>query len=211
MKINDVEKLTEMTKKTIRFYEEQDLIHPARQENGYREYTQEDVEALLRIKFLRNLSVPIGDIRKVKQGKMTLPECMENNSSKIKEQRKTLDVIAEIGEEISSGNMSWENIDLNSFDARMKEVQKGGIRLGRMEEYNRKKMRGARIGAGIFAAIMILAWVIVLVANHFEPLPTGLFIVVSIVLLAPVAGCIWAIKARADELKKGEEYEAIKY
>lgn len=211
MKINDVEKLTEMTKKTIRFYEEQDLIHPARQENGYREYTQEDVESLLRIKFLRNLSVPIGDIRKVKQGKMTLSECMENNSSKIKEQRKTLDVIAEIGEEISSGNMSWENIDLNSFDARMKEVQKGGIRLGRMEEYNRKKMRGARIGAGIFAAIMILAWVIVLVANHFEPMPTGLFIVVSIVLLAPVAGCIWAIKARADELKKGEEYEAIKY
>lgn len=211
MKINDVEKLTEMTKKTIRFYEEQDLIHPARQENGYREYTQEDVESLLRIKFLRNLSVPIGDIRKVKQGKMTLSECMENNSSKIKEQRKTLDVIAEIGEEISSGNMSWENIDLNSFDARMKEVQKGGVRLGRMEEYNRKKMRGARIGAGIFAAIMILAWVIVLVANHFEPMPTGLFIVVSIVLLAPVAGCIWAIKARADELKKGEEYEAIKY
>lgn len=156
MKINDVEKLTEMTKKTIRFYEEQDLIHPARQENGYREYTQEDVESLLRIKFLRNLSVPIGDIRKVKQGKMTLSECMENNNSKIKEQRKTLDVIAEIGEEISSGNMSWENIDLNTFDARMKEVQKGGIRLGRMEEYNRKKMRGARIGAGIFAAIMIL-------------------------------------------------------
>lgn len=211
MKINDVEKLTEMTKKTIRFYEEQDLIHPARQENGYREYTQEDVEALLRIKFLRNLSVPIDDIRKVKQGKMTLSECMENNSSKIKEQRKTLDVIAEIGEEISSGNMSWENIDLNSFDARMKEVQKGGVRLGRMEEYNRKKMRGARIGAGIFAAIMILIWIIVLIANHFEPMPTGLFIVISIVLLAPVAGCIWAIKARADELKKGEEYEAIKY
>lgn len=211
MKINDVEKLTEMTKKTIRFYEEQDLIHPARQENGYREYTQEDVEALLRIKFLRNLSVPIDDIRKVKQGKMTLSECMENNNSKIKEQRKTLDVIAEIGEEISSGNMSWENIDLNSFDARMKEVQKGGVRLGRMEEYNRKKMRGARIGAGIFAAIMILIWIIVLIANHFEPMPTGLFIVISIVLLAPVAGCIWAIKARADELKKGEEYEAIKY
>lgn len=211
MKINDVEKLTEMTKKTIRFYEEQDLIHPARLENGYREYTDEDVESLLRIRFLRNLTVPIDDIRKVKQGEMTLTECMDANNRKIRGQKETLDVISEIGEELSSGNISWEDIDLNSFDDRMREVQKGGIKLSGMEEFNRKKLKGAGLGAGIFATFMILIWVIVLVANHYEPMPAGLFVVVSVILLAPVAGCIWAIWARVQELKKGEEYEAVKY
>ena len=39
MKINEVEKLIGITKKNIRFYEEQGLLSPSRnRENGYRDY-----------------------------------------------------------------------------------------------------------------------------------------------------------------------------
>ena len=47
MKINEVEAAVGITKKNIRFYEEEGLIAPGREPgNGYRSYSQADVERL---------------------------------------------------------------------------------------------------------------------------------------------------------------------
>ena len=47
MKINEVEAAVGVTKKNIRFYEEEGLITPGREPgNGYRSYSQADVERL---------------------------------------------------------------------------------------------------------------------------------------------------------------------
>ena len=68
MKINQVEELVGITKKNIRFYEDQGLINPNRNlENGYREYSLDDVKILNQIKLLRRLEVPIEEIRKLQQ------------------------------------------------------------------------------------------------------------------------------------------------
>ena len=65
MKINQVEELVGITKKNIRFYEEQGLISPERnRDNGYREYSLKDVELLNKIKLLRSVDVPIEEIRR---------------------------------------------------------------------------------------------------------------------------------------------------
>ena len=54
MKINEVEAAVGVTKKNIRFYEEEGLISPRREPgNGYRSYSEADVERLRRIKLLR--------------------------------------------------------------------------------------------------------------------------------------------------------------
>mgnify|MGYP003270895281 CR=1 FL=1 len=51
MKINEVEAAVGVTKKNIRFYEEEGLISPRREPgNGYRSYSEADVERLRRIK-----------------------------------------------------------------------------------------------------------------------------------------------------------------
>ena len=56
MKINEVEALVGITKKNIRFYEEQGLLSPRRNsENGYRDYGQEEVDTLRQIKLLRKI------------------------------------------------------------------------------------------------------------------------------------------------------------
>ena len=53
MKINEVEAAVGVTKKNIRFYEEEGLITPSREPgNGYRSYSQADVERLRRIQLL---------------------------------------------------------------------------------------------------------------------------------------------------------------
>ncbi len=61
MKINEVEALVGITKKNIRFYEEQGLLSPRRNsQNGYREYGEPEVELLRQIK-LEKAGSPLRD------------------------------------------------------------------------------------------------------------------------------------------------------
>ena len=66
MNINELERLTGITKQNIRFYEKKELLHPVRNpENNYREYSEEDVTTLKTIKLLRKLDLSVDDIRSV--------------------------------------------------------------------------------------------------------------------------------------------------
>ena len=76
MKINQVEELTGIPKKNIRFYEDQKLVSPQRNlSNGYREYSMDDVALLNRIKLFRKLGIPIESIRKMETGEEQLNKC----------------------------------------------------------------------------------------------------------------------------------------
>ncbi len=80
MKINEVEALVHITKKNIRFYEEQGLLSPKRNsENGYRDYGEEEVKLLQQIKLLRKLGVPIDEIRQMLNGTLTLGDGMRRH------------------------------------------------------------------------------------------------------------------------------------
>lgn len=65
MLINEVCKMTGLTKKAIEYYEEKGLIAPKVGENGYREFSEEDVEKLKEINVLRKLGLSISEIREV--------------------------------------------------------------------------------------------------------------------------------------------------
>ena len=67
MQIKEVELLTGMTRANIRFYEKQGLLNRTnRNEYNYRDYTEEDVRQLQRIKLLRRLEVSMEDIKEMK-------------------------------------------------------------------------------------------------------------------------------------------------
>lgn len=61
--IREIASLYGLCSDTIRFYEEQGLIHPKRMENGYRRYTIREIGALNVIRNLRALDMPVADIR----------------------------------------------------------------------------------------------------------------------------------------------------
>ena len=64
MNIKQVEKLTGISSQNIRFYEKSGLIYPKRnEENGYREYNEEDVRLLKLVKMFRMLDMPIEQIK----------------------------------------------------------------------------------------------------------------------------------------------------
>jgi len=52
MKIGDLARRTGVTTRTLRYYEEQDLLHPEREENGYRSYPESSV---IRVEQIRDL------------------------------------------------------------------------------------------------------------------------------------------------------------
>ena len=52
MNIAEVERRTGLTCANIRFYEKEGLVAPARGANGYRDYTEADVETLRKVRLL---------------------------------------------------------------------------------------------------------------------------------------------------------------
>lgn len=66
MKISEVMEITKLTKKAINYYEDEGLIKPdINPDNNYREYSQSDVDKLIQIATLRQLDMPVKEIKKV--------------------------------------------------------------------------------------------------------------------------------------------------
>lgn len=63
MLINEVIKITKLTKKAIDYYTLQNLIFPTILENGYRDYSNQDIDNLNKISVLRKLDISIEEIR----------------------------------------------------------------------------------------------------------------------------------------------------
>ena len=65
MKINEVEKLLNVPMATIRFYEKEGLLVPQRNENSYREYSEDDVQVLKKIIVLRKAGISVDAIKRI--------------------------------------------------------------------------------------------------------------------------------------------------
>lgn len=63
MNIGAAAKLASLPAKTIRYYEEINLVQPARAENGYREYCEQDIHCLRFIQRARSLGFSIEECR----------------------------------------------------------------------------------------------------------------------------------------------------
>ena len=63
MQINEVIQQVDLTKRAIKYYEEQGLLSVHKDENGYRNYTEEDVALLKEISVYRKLGISIKDIK----------------------------------------------------------------------------------------------------------------------------------------------------
>ena len=112
MRIKEIEKQVGITRANIRYYEDEGLIHPERNaENNYREYSEEDVKQLERIKVLRTLGVPISDIRDLQNGTHSLEEVMEWRLQRLTEERQNLDEIKKVCKTIIERDVSYESVD----------------------------------------------------------------------------------------------------
>ena len=211
MKINEVEAAVGVTKKNIRFYEEEGLISPSREPgNGYRSYSQADVERLRRIKLLRKLDVPLAEIREMLEGQRTLAEGMSQQLERLRSRRADLEEAIGFCTLLQQENGPLEQLDVEQTLARLTAKEEQGVTFVDIEQVDRKaeRIRGALVGAGLFTAIMLLsigimAWAFCVDPQDVPPLP------LLVVLFGIPAGCIiGTLKVLVDRLKeigKGEE------
>jgi len=73
MTINDISKELGLTKRAIKFYEDKGLLSVPKDENGYRNYSQDHIRILKTISIYRKLGISITDIQKmIHQGDETI-------------------------------------------------------------------------------------------------------------------------------------------
>ena len=157
MKINEVEAAVGVTKKNIRFYEEEGLITPSREPgNGYRSYSQADVERLRRIKLLRKLDVPLAEIREMLEGRKTLAEGMALQLERLSTRRKDLNEAIGFCEMLEKDTVSLNELDVEQTLARLAAREEQGVTFVNIERTDRKakRIKGALVGAGLFTALM---------------------------------------------------------
>lgn len=87
MTIKEVEERTGLSRSNVRFYEKEKLIAPSRNEsNGYRDYSDSDIENIKKIAYLRTLGISIEDIRNIISEKITLREVIQKQNDMLKRQ-----------------------------------------------------------------------------------------------------------------------------
>ncbi|MBQ2724565.1 MAG: MerR family transcriptional regulator [Clostridia bacterium] len=84
MRIRDVELLTGLSRKTIRFYEAKGLLCVDRSDNSYREYDESDVERLKRIAVLRQAGVSLADIQLWQDNVISTSEMLNKRLSELR-------------------------------------------------------------------------------------------------------------------------------
>lgn len=91
MNIKIASEKTGLTKKAIKYYESEGLIHPSKNvENNYREYADADIVKLNLIGSLRVLDIPIVEIREVVESRKSIPKVMKDALDKINESIENL-------------------------------------------------------------------------------------------------------------------------
>lgn len=111
MLINEAAKRCNITKKAIQYYVEQGLVEPEVLENGYGDFSEEDVAVLKKVSLYRCLGLSVSEIKKVLESKDVLKRILyqrtlEAEREKVKQEilKQVLDgvEIEDLEEKISS-------------------------------------------------------------------------------------------------------------
>lgn len=214
MFINEVEHIVGLSKKSIRYYEENGLLNPSRnKDNDYRVYSNEDIEKLKVIKFLRELGVSIKELQDLNNKKITLQECMKDQLKKINSEEEKYQKIKSICLELSESNESFDNINISEYFKEINILNKEGFTMRNTKTSKTKKIIGAIISSIIFGTL-ILSVPIMITYFQFteaEKLPWLIYYIIIAFFAFPTIGIICNLITRIIEINGGEEDEASKY
>ena len=120
MNIKEIEERSGLTRANIRYYEQEGLLAPVRRENKYRDYSEEDLETLLRIALLRSLGFSLEEIRRLQSGELELAAAMRERSAALEAEGQRLlaakSVCDAISREVTSYSALRPEDYLNGFE-----------------------------------------------------------------------------------------------
>ena len=130
MRIKEVEKLTGITSRNIRFYEKEGLLQPVRNsENRYREYSDEDVRRLKEIKLLRKFDIGLADIKSMQDGSLALDECLKMYMSFFERQKEELEQTIALCALIQKNETDLQKMDADFYLDKINAAERDGVRF----------------------------------------------------------------------------------
>lgn len=214
MQIHEVESITRLTKKSIRYYEEEGLLNPKRNSNNdYREYTEEDIKNLRLIKFLRELNVPISEIKRLKSNTLTLKDCMKERIEKIEAEKDNYEIIKNMCVEIFNEGDTYDSIDITKYSKTMHVLNKEGFSMRKKSKNHKEKIIGAVFSSLAFSSIFIF---LIGIISYFqfteeEKIPWLIYDILMFIFILPLLSMVVNLIKRIKEIMGGEEDEALKY
>ena len=213
MKIKQVEELVGITRKNIRFYEDQGLLNVERAENGYREYHQEDVIRLQEIKLFRKMDISIEEMKLLFEKKKSLQICLEQHLKELEHRKEGLLKMQDMCERLILEHRSLESLNAEDCLEEIEQMEKEGAKFMNVNktDVHKKKRTGAIVGAAVMTVLMLVTIIIVFWANAQDPIPLGLLLLITGIPAVIIAGTLIALAGRMKEIEGGEEDEPSKY
>ena len=118
IKIKDVSQITGLSKKTIRFYEEEGLIEPEKTyQNGraYRTYTQAHIQTLNDVALLRRARFSVEEIKTILSTPEEIPALFESYRQRLRTEKDALVQVLAVVDEIAAE-------ELTSKEALMEQI-----------------------------------------------------------------------------------------
>lgn len=115
MTIREMEARSGMTRANIRFYEAEGLLQPARKENGYRDYSEEDLTALKRIKLLRALGLPLIEIKQLQLGGKSLCAALDAREAELTAQQQQNETCLHICAQMREDRAEYRTLNAQKY------------------------------------------------------------------------------------------------
>ena len=121
MRINEVIQQVDLTKRAIKYYEQEGLLSVAKDKNGYRNYTNEDIKTLKEISVYRKLGISIKDIKTLlsTRDKQLLEEIYKSKISELESYKNEINLL----EKFIYNNDVEENYEKLNYENIGKAIQ----------------------------------------------------------------------------------------
>ena len=115
MTIKEIETLSGMSRANVRYYESEGLLEPRRSSNGYRDYSEDDLTALLRIRLLRSLDFSLEDVRALQRGETALSDALERQLAALEQKEESLRRSREVCREMRADGADYATLDAPKY------------------------------------------------------------------------------------------------
>lgn len=163
MTIKEMEDKTGLNRFSIRFYEKKGLISPERnKKNGYREYTNQDMEDIQKIAYLRTLGISIEDISQAMQGKKSLKKIIQKRKEILDTDILDVENSKRICQQLlREKELSYESLDITAYTPETSEYWEQNKQLLKVDTVNFFYLWGGFLiwllitGVSLFTALLV--------------------------------------------------------
>ena len=114
MLINEVAKKCDVTKKAIQYYVSQGVIAPTVLENGYSDFSDEDVNIIKKVVLYRRLGLSVHEIKRVLQDQNDVKEILYQRVLELEREKVKQGILRQLSEGVDIEDLSN---DINRIDA----------------------------------------------------------------------------------------------